>query len=280
VAKKIITVDNPLGPDQAVTFGENWWKCDNPCVRLTELGSMQGNKEGTFELEYRPLKTTEGGLEKVKLHFEIEELGQYIYDLELVAMPPTAQYQIRFECPLGEKQAETFTFKCFNHGATSFANSVGQPKFFTVEGSTKVEQQPSWDGHDVRVQVVFEPAEIGEIRDTLRLKSDAFGEYECTLIGICKPQLPRGPFEIASGGSLDVEFRNVFDSALDFSFVTDDPQFTVGASVVNIPARTSKAIQVKFTKADGSQNKVSAKLSVRCNDKPEVPPWIYYLSSK
>ena len=292
-AKRIISIDNPLPADKEITFGENWWKCDNECVRLIEIGTMGGNKEGTFEIEYRPLVPTTS-VEKANLSFEIAELGLYKFDLELTAMPPSAAYQLTFECPLGGKQTETFTFKAFNNASVDFDNVVGKPQFFTVDKSLKINAaENSWDGQDVRLQVSFEPSSIGEVSDVLHVKSKQFGDYTCSLVGICKPQLPQGPFSIANGGSKDIEFRNVFDVAMDFSFCTDDPQFTVAAAVQNIPARSSKVVQVKYVKAEGENatevvgrrgaaalQKVNAKLSVRCNGRDGVPAWIFYLEGE
>ena len=90
---------------------------------------------------------------------------------------------------------------------------------------------------------------------------------------------------MADSGTKDIEFRNVFDSAMDFTFVTDDPRFTVNAGVVNIPARGSKGVQVKYLKAEEEggkrgEVKVSAKLSVRCEGREDVPAWIYYLTGE
>jgi hydrocephalus-inducing protein len=280
VAKKILNIDNPLGSEDAVTFGEDWWKCDNECVRLTQIGSMAGSKEGTFEIEYRPLVTTVG-VEKASLTFQIEELGDYKFELELLAMPASAQYQLRFECPLGSKQTETFTFKGFNKSGCDFDNTVDKPEFFTVDKSLKAPPSENvWDGQDLRLGVSFEPSSIGEVRDTLRVKSKDYGDYSCTLIGVCTPALPQGPFLLPNGGSKDVEFRNVFGTAMDFSCVTDDPRFTVSAGVVNIPARTSKGVQVKYVKEEGQKGKAKAKLSIRCKDRPDVPAWIFYLTGE
>uniref|UniRef100_A0A7S2QVW6 MSP domain-containing protein n=2 Tax=Triparma pacifica TaxID=91992 RepID=A0A7S2QVW6_9STRA len=285
VAKRILSIDNPLGVDKEITFKEDWWKCDNEFVRLRPIGKMAGNKEGTFEIEYRPLVPT-ASVEKASLSFEIEELGLYKYDLELTAMPPSAAYQLRFECPLGGKQTETFTFKTFNKVGGNFDNSVEKPQFFDVEKSTKVDAcEDVWEGQNVRLQVSFEPSSIGEVRDVLKVQSKDFGEYSCTLVGVCKPQLPQGPFELADGGTKDIEFRNVFDSAMDFNFVCDDPRFTVNAGVVNIPARGTKGVQVKYVKGEIEEGrrgpeKISAKLSVRCVGREDVPAWIYYLSGK
>jgi hypothetical protein len=282
VAKKIITIDNPLGVNSPITFGENWWTCNNKNVKFTRIGEMAGNKEGTFELEYRPLVATQGA-EKAQLSFDIEELGNYKYDLDLMAMPPSAKYQLRFECPLGSKQTETFTFKAFNNAACDLECVLDKPQFFTVEKVMKVgPSEDAWGGQDVRVKVVFEPAEMGEVTDVLRISSKDFGSYECSLVGVCKPQLPVGPFVCKNGGGVDVEFRNVFDATMKFDFKTDDPAFVCNcAGVQEMGARSSKMVNVKYTAAAGAGGgKVSAKLSVRCKGRDDIPPWVYYLTGE
>ena len=278
VAKKIISIDNPL-KDGAVTFGEDWWKCDNKNVKLRRIGEMAGNKEGTFELEYRPLVATVGA-EKAELSFDIEELGNYKYNLDLVAMPPSAKYQLRFECPLGGKQTETFTFKVFNSAACDLECVLDKPQFFTVEKIMKVPgSEDSWGGQDVRVKVVFEPAEMGEVTDVLKISSKEFGEYECSLVGVCKPQLPQGPFVCKNGGGVDLEFRNVFDTSMKFDFKTDSDAFVCNvAGVQEMGGRSSKAVNIKYTA--GAGGRASAKLSVRCQGRSDIPPWIYYLTGE
>ncbi|CAN0357840.1 unnamed protein product, partial [Laminaria digitata] len=106
----------------------------------------------------------------------------------------------------------------------------------------------SWDGQDVRVEVVFEPECTGEVEDTLVLSSAKHGSYRCRLRGLCSPPLPQGPFTIAPGGQRDIPFRNVFAKAMDFALTCDNPAFTiVSGDRQNVPAKTSKSVTIKFT---------------------------------
>ena len=34
VARRLITIDNPLPPDMPLTFPDQWWTCDDPDVQL------------------------------------------------------------------------------------------------------------------------------------------------------------------------------------------------------------------------------------------------------
>lgn len=95
LTRRLITVVNPLRPDEPITFsktaakcaggtpasgshGEGWWRCSSPHVRLARVGEMTGNLEGVFAVDYRPLVATEDGKpEEADLSFNIEELGTY-----------------------------------------------------------------------------------------------------------------------------------------------------------------------------------------------------------
>lgn len=109
LTRRLITVANPLGPSESITFrksgtekdpaatsGDNsvsvagvfsketWWRCTSPHVRLVRVGEMAGNLEGVFAIEYRPLVPTQdnGKADDADLSFDIEELGTYRYELQ------------------------------------------------------------------------------------------------------------------------------------------------------------------------------------------------------
>lgn len=117
LTRRLITVANPLGPNESITFptGETdgttnisttdgiaavitgdgrgvWWRCSSPHVRLVRVGEMAGNLEGVFAVEYRPLvATVDGKPEEAELSFDIEELGTYRYS-EMITARCTADF--------------------------------------------------------------------------------------------------------------------------------------------------------------------------------------------
>merc|ERR1712216_650805 len=134
---------NPLPADAPVTFPETWWSCDDPHIRLSRVGSMQGSPEGVFELEFRPLVPHEK--KDTELVFSIDELGEFKYKLTLGATEPPAIPQLRFEAPLGGAQVETFRFRAYPAAGASgkFSCSVQNAQFFEVSGDCGTVEQGS-----------------------------------------------------------------------------------------------------------------------------------------
>jgi hydrocephalus-inducing protein len=283
-ARQLITVDNPLPPSASVTFaeGDGWWSCADPCVRLTRLGAMAGNSEGTFSVEYRPLQCGSGGLapleSETELKFQIAELGTYKYLLKLRSLPAAAEPTLRFEAPLGGNQSDSFQFTSFARSAVTYACAVGQPAFFNVDSSVAAAASDAWEGVATQVGVRFEPQALGDVHDVLTLTpSDGSAPLKVKLQGVARRPQPQGPFDIASGGARDVPVRNVFADDAEYSFTVDHPAFSVGNAKSTIKAKESANCNVKFT---GTGSEVSAKLFVSCLAKPDMPPWVFYLRGK
>ncbi|CAN0144995.1 unnamed protein product, partial [Hapterophycus canaliculatus] len=186
------------------------------------------------------------------------------YALQLSAKPPPSSSSLRFESPLGATQSEAFVMKVFNSSATEPVDfdcllEGGQGTHFRVPSKVTAPLCASWDGQDVRVEVVFEPECTGEVRDTLVLSSAEHGSYRCNLRGLCSPPLPQGPFTIAPGGQREIPFRNVFASAMDFTFTCDNPAFAVvSGDRQNVAAKTSKSVAIKFTPLSAPPAQVNA----------------------
>ncbi|CAM9551391.1 unnamed protein product, partial [Pylaiella littoralis] len=315
LTRRLITVANPLRPDEPITFpmknpaadglnpaagdggggdeSEGWWRCSSPHVRLVRVGEMAGNLEGVFAVDYRPLVATDGQKpEEADLSFDIEELGTYRYALQLSAKPPPSSSSLRFESPLGATQSEAFVMKVYNASAAGpvdfECHLEGSPTHFRVPPKVTAPTCKSWEGQDVQVEVIFEPECTGEVRDTLVLSSAEHGSYRCKLTGLCSPPLPQGPFTIAPGGQREIPFRNVFAAATDFTFTCDNPAFAVvSGDRQNVAAKTSKSVTIKFappaaqvcgtgTSAEARRS-VAGKLIVQCAGIKGTPPWVFYL---
>jgi hydrocephalus-inducing protein len=283
-SRYILTVENPLGTDAEVAMGsvgkpEEWWSCDSSEVRVAELAPLQGNPEGQFEVEYRPLKPTTETREHL-LTLMSTTLGTFKYKITVIATAPTLKQTLRFEVPLGSSQEENFNFTSFGLAASSATCEVKNEGVFQVGKTVAMEAAPDWDGVQLKVPVTFEPTEIGTTKDTLTLTAADGGKYTCELVATCTAPLPQGPFDLAPGGSRAVDFRNCFPAAANFAFSVDSPSFKVGSASANVGAKSNGSVSVSFAPVDGATGVISAKLFVLCADRPDVPPWVYYLRGK
>lgn len=291
-ARYIITVENPLPKDAIVTMGSmakptEWWSCDSPYIKVNELTALSGNTEGTFEVEFRPLKPTAQPTDHL-LTIMTKELGTCKYKVVVKATPPLLKQVLRFDAPLGSMQSESFIFHAYNTSSTNYTCSVKKPEYFTVQPSLTVGAvSGGWDGEDVRLNVVFEPTVIGEIRDTLTVSSPEGGEYLCELIGNCTAPMPQGPYHLTQGaGAVDIPFRNCFSASATWAFSLDSPAFRIAApaGVATVNAKTQSQCSVIFEPKEEHMNAagglITAKLFVTCTSIKDIPPWIFYLQGK
>lgn len=135
-------------------------------------------------------------------------------------------------------------------------------------------------GSEVSVEVYFEPSRLGESKGALSLSSLAGGEYLIPLFGVALPPKPQGPFLIRAGYNIVIPFKNVFYHPVTFSFVVENPAFSVRA-VDSVKAKKINNISVYFEgNPSGSKTPITSKLIV------SSPPgegsdsgvkWVYYL---
>jgi hydrocephalus-inducing protein len=235
-AKYVVTLENPLPRGVQVLMdcasNNDWWSCDSDCIRVKELTPLNGNTEGSFEVEYRPLAVTEQPLEHL-LTITSKDLGTYKYKLIVKATPPPLPQSLRFDVSLGSVQTENFVFKAFNSAKTDYKCVVKKGDLFSVPATIPVEATTNWDGQDVNVPISFEPMAIGEVNDTLTIAAANGAEYLCDIRGSCRPSMPQGPFELVQGGgNVDIPFRNYFTSAEAWTFAVDHPAFKLASTLV------------------------------------------------
>ena len=253
-------------------------------IRLRELIPFSGNAEGTFEMEYRPLVVTQHPKEHL-LTIMTRELGTFKYKISVTATPPTLRQSLRFDVPLGSSQIENYVFRTFNATAIQYACAVKRSDFFTVQKSLAAEAVKDWEGVDMKLPVAFEPTEIGEIKDTLTVSSPEGGEYLCDLVGVCSAPLPQGPFNFSEGATVEIPFRNCFSATCKWSFSLDSTHFRLPTPSASVAAKTKGTCLVVFEPdetalAIGVASMIAAKLFIRCDSKPDLPPWVFYLKGK
>lgn len=75
------------------------------------------------------------------------------------------------------------------------------------------------------MSVIFEPSAVGEKNyGLLHVQDPKAGSYTCRLLGICVPPVPQGPVALY-GKAGSINFRNVFDTAIQFTYAVDNPAF-------------------------------------------------------
>lgn len=291
-ARSIITVENPLplSSGAVVTMGSaakptEWWTCDCKFVRVNELAALSGSNEGSFEVEYRPLTPTSHPTEHL-VTLITKELGIFKYKLVVKATPPLLRQVLRFSVPLGSMQTEPFIFRAYNTSKTDYACAITKPEFFSVQKSIAVDPVAGgWDGDEVRLNVVFEPTEIGQVKDTLTVTSAEAGQYVCELIADCSAPMPQGPFNLLQGdGPVEIPFRNCFVASCAWAFSVDSSAFRVMAPTATVPAKSEGKCGVVFEPKEEHKGApggiINAKLFVTCTAKPALPPWVFYLRGK
>jgi hydrocephalus-inducing protein len=152
---------------------------------------------------------------------------------------------------------------------------------FKIDKSIAAAPSQAPSGIEVPFEVTFEPSSLSDTRATLTLSSSIGGDYIIPLTGTCLPPKPQGPFLVKATTNTNITFKNVFSSALTFSFAIDNPLFHVSKPTELIKPHQIHKIVVGFDGND-SQTKadVMAKLVVTAPKSAGFGnniQWIYYL---
>lgn len=135
-------------------------------------------------------------------------------------------------------------------------------------------------GTEVSVEVLFEPSHLGETKGILTLSSFMGGEYIIPLFGMALPPKPQGPFLIRAGYNIIIPFKNIFFHTVNFSYIVENPAFTVRAIDTTRPKKINNITVFFEGNPSGSKTPITSKLIVSC------PPgegsetgikWVYYL---
>ena len=278
--------------------------CSSPAVRVVKLGNgdMRGAPEGLFRVDYRPFAPG-GGAEQqarpagapppppeaAKLTLHSDQLGDFVYELQLQALPAGPEPGLSFQAPLGGRQSATFRFRAFDAkvgAAANFKCAVEPATSFSVAPTLSVPGPPAgadaWDGADAAVEVVFEgtssAAGGAPLAGTLTVTSDATGSvWSVPLSAVCLPPRPAGPFSLANGESKAIDFRNVFNEDVTFSVSTDQPTVFVvdKAGALPLAKKSNAALTVTYrAPADGSAPRGKLVVATPSGD----PSWLFYLS--
>ncbi|XP_061825847.2 hydrocephalus-inducing protein homolog [Nerophis lumbriciformis] len=265
-----IEVQNPLNTSICLTVD-----CKCPDISAPSQHVVPGLSKGALTFDYQPLRAGES---TSRLSLFCTDLGYFYYGLLLRALPQPPEKAPRFSAPLGSNHVISINFLNYSHFKTEFACKTDCPAF-TVGKSVTASNQT---GSNVSVEVTFEPYQLGEVKGQLNLSSGVGGEYVFLLRGNGLPPKTQGPFNIRTGRSVTIPFKNVFLQTTTFSFQVDNPCFSV-KKADTIPSKKIQNIQVSFAAPEGgSSGPWIGKLTIsnQCSEgqsRDRVSSWVYYL---
>nr|XP_023493063.1 hydrocephalus-inducing protein homolog isoform X2 [Equus caballus] len=265
-----IKVENPL--PYLVTFST---ECRVPDISLPSQFVVPANSEGTFSFEFQPLKAGET-LGRLTLHNS--DLGYYQYELNLKATPALPEKPVYFQAVLGGGQSIFAKFTNYTRQRTEYYCRTDSPDFHTEK---VINAAPgAQGGTEVSVEVYFEPSHLGETKGLLILSSLTGGEYTIPLFGTALPPKPQGPYMIRAGYNIVIPFKNVFYQPVTFSYIVENPAFSVRALDSVRPKKVNN-ITVSFEgNPSGSKTPITSKLIVVCppgEGRETGIKWVYYL---
>ncbi|KAI9095517.1 hypothetical protein DFS34DRAFT_651319 [Phlyctochytrium arcticum] len=238
---KEITIQNPLA--NPVTFSAT---CNSPDITVPHTFSVGARTDLSCIIEYLPLHARDS---MSRLILSSSELGIYQYDLKLSATAPPPERTMHFKIGLGASQSQTFRFLSYAKMKTEFTCKI-ESSDFSVEKTTTAPAAPQGGSVEVCTDIVYEPSKLGDSRTQLLISSAVGGDYSCTLVGHCYPPRPQGPIIIKTGTLITIPFKNVFNSSATFTFIVDNPAFTV-RGVENVGAKKTIQISVAFKPPSG-----------------------------
>ncbi|XP_052022456.1 hydrocephalus-inducing protein homolog [Apodemus sylvaticus] len=265
-----IKLENPL--PYSVTFST---ECKLSDISLPSQFAVPPNSEGTFLFEFQPLKAGEI-CGRLTLHNS--DLGYYQYELALKALPAPPEKPVHFQTVLGSSQSILAKFTNYTRLKTEYYCKTDCPDFHTEK---IINAAPgAQGGTEVSVEVFFEPSHLGETKGILCLSSLIGGEYIIPLFGIALPPKPQGPFLIRAGYNIIIPFKNVFLNARSFSFIVENPAFTIRAAETVRPKKINNITVFFEGNPSGSKTPITTKLIVtcpQCEGTESGIKWVYYL---
>ncbi|XP_069757040.1 hydrocephalus-inducing protein homolog [Narcine bancroftii] len=266
----MVEVENPLTVPTIFSA-----ECKNPDISLPTQLIVPPQAKGALTFEYQPLRVGESN---GRLTLNNNELGVYLYDLVLKAMPAGHERPVYFRTTLGTSQTLAARFINLSRQKLEYQCKVDNVEFLVDKNITVPPASPG--GSEVSVEVSYEPIQLGETRALLNIISPIGGKYSIPLHGLCLPTKPQGPFSIRTGSTISILFRNIFPQPTTFSFQMDNPMFTCKPLETLRPKR-SHAVVVGFeATASMSKSPVIGKLVVSCVQSEGMitgASWIYYL---
>ncbi|CAL8355249.1 unnamed protein product [Lota lota] len=265
-----VRLENPLAAPVSLMA-----ECSCPDVSVPLQRTLPGLSQGEVVFEYQPLSEGES---TALLTLSCHELGSFRYELLLKALAAPPEPPLLFLTPLGSSHTALARFTNYSRSKAEYSCKTDSADF-TVERSL-IASPGSQAGSEVRVEVCFEPHQLGEARALLNVSSPLGGEYVFPLRGTCVGPKPQGPFSVRAGSSVNIPFKNVFLHTAAFSYQVDNPCFTVKGVDTIRPKKTHNILVTFEAPAAGPQGRWLGKLNISSSSSEgQRQPccWVYYL---
>ena len=239
---KIVTIENPLPKSVEI----HKVTCEIPTIMIKpEKFSIPSKSETGFEIFFRPLVV---GDSKGKVTAASEELGDYVYELNLKALQSNQQRSMHFKTPLGNELVQAFRFQHFLKKQCQYQIKVeslsgGLQEFFPDKPNCDVQAAESYEGVEGVCDIRYEPCNLRASRAMLTLTNAEGGVYTCLLNGQASAPKPSGPFKVPSKGA-SIPFKNPFSEGVDFEIRLDNPSFTSGAKSASVRLEAKKETSI------------------------------------
>ncbi|CAH8559949.1 unnamed protein product [Schistosoma mattheei] len=174
--------------------------------------------EGKVTLEYLPIKI---GQNNGKFEANCNELGSFIYELNLQATPASFESTIHFRTTIGQRHCQIVKFTNLSKNKNEFITNVANSDYHCEK---QIIVAP---GVEASLEVVYEPTSVGNSQATLTITSSQAGEYSFLLKGTALLPQPQGPIIIKAGETKHIIFRNVFPTPILYSFQVDNTLFNL-----------------------------------------------------
>ena len=265
-----LPLTNPLDTDVAFTAA-----CDHSEVSVPAQLVLPASGRAELPIEWRPLLPRDA---KSRLTLQSAELGTFLYDLSLVALPAGGDKSLGFKVALGEAQVLRFRFTNFLKKQETYKVTLagGAGGDFEVDGTVVAPPAEGSAGAEVALEVTYEPSKLGGAQDTLTVSSAEGGEYVCLLRGESLPPKPQGPITIKAGGTATINFKNIFAAATDFLFTCEPPVFTVAKPKENVPSKKPTPVAITYKPTDPAAPPATGKLTI-ASAAADGSRWTYYL---
>ncbi|CAG4998369.1 unnamed protein product [Parnassius apollo] len=211
--QKELSISNPLAEDTEFNI-----HCEH--LESPDKLMISRNSKATLSMTYSPLVV---GVTEEYLEVSNPLVGTYLYKVILKCLP-AKEKNLEFTTPLGTSVPLRLRAHNKTDTRAEFTATVSHPSII-------VEKEYALDPFEKgKFQAWFEPTEIGRQVCRVSLKSAIAGEFVYNIQGIATEPKPQGPYEVKSGGSTTIRFKNVFEGDRVFKLSVDRKEFYVKSS--------------------------------------------------